>query len=90
MSSLNKCDICKKIFSHRSNLSRHKKTCKKKKLYMNDIPTFNGSDFLDGNPTKETIEKLKKTCKENKLYVNDIPTFNGSDGFSIVIHQRKQ
>ena len=59
------CDKCGKRLSSYKNLWRHKKTVhvQKKTFPRKDIPTFNGSDFLGGNPPKETMEKLENHIK---------------------------
>ena len=83
-----KCDVCGKNLSSYHSLWRHKKTVHSKMktaaAATKNIPTFNGSDFLSGNPSKETMKKLKDHIKSQTINhvidsmggMNRLPTTN--------------
>ena len=87
-----KCDVCGKNLSSYHSLWRHKKTVHLKMktaaaAAVKDIPTFNGSDFLSGNPSKETMKKLKDHIKSQTINhvidsmggINRLPTNTNKD-----------
>ena len=66
------CKKCSLPFASRQSRWRHEQKCNRSKFSPTpqtnvDIPTFNGSDFLGGNPPKETIEKLRNHIKTKTL-----------------------
>jgi len=61
------CLSCGKNLSSYKCLWRHKKNCRsnavdeKRLIHSSDeIPTFDGSEFLNGNPKPETLARLEK------------------------------
>jgi hypothetical protein len=68
------CDICLKLFSHKSSLCKHKKLCDKKSLNNDNINNINDNTITNKDPTttilllQQEIKFLKeKTEIESKL-----------------------
>ena len=76
------CMQCGKSLASSQSLWNHKQRCKGigadyRRNDRMDIPTFNGAEFLDGNPSRETMEQLEKHVQ--RTTPQDIPTFNASE-----------
>ena len=64
-----KCNKCHQIFTRKTSLLRHQNgRCKHQPTpSTTDIPTFDGAEFIGGNPPKETMEKLKNHIKTKAI-----------------------